>query len=66
MKLLGELGLSFDICVRPDELSDAVQLVARCHQLTAAVNRQIMTPRECRRHLKLPPFDLAARLPLAS
>jgi L-fuconolactonase len=30
MKLLGELGLSFDICVRPDELPDAVELVGRC------------------------------------
>jgi len=30
MKLLGELGLSFDICVRPGELPDAVELVTRC------------------------------------
>jgi L-fuconolactonase len=30
MKLLGELGLSFDICVRPNELPDAVELVRRC------------------------------------
>jgi L-fuconolactonase len=30
MKLLGELGLSFDICVRPAELTDAVALVGRC------------------------------------
>jgi L-fuconolactonase len=30
MKLLGELGLSFDICVRPDELPDAVELATRC------------------------------------
>lgn len=30
MKLLGELDLSFDICVRPGELGDAVELVGRC------------------------------------
>lgn len=30
IKLLGKLGLSFDICVRPGELPDAVELVARC------------------------------------
>ena len=30
IRLLGELGLSFDICVRPDELPDAVELVTRC------------------------------------
>jgi L-fuconolactonase len=30
MRLLGELGLSFDICVRPGELPDAMELVARC------------------------------------
>ena len=30
MRLLGELGLLFDICVRPDELPDAVTLVRQC------------------------------------
>ena len=30
VRLLGELGLSFDICIRPGELGDAVQLVAQC------------------------------------
>ena len=30
VRLLGELGLSFDICIRPGELGDAVQLVDQC------------------------------------
>lgn len=30
IQLLGDAGLSFDICVRPGELSDAVQLVDQC------------------------------------
>ena len=30
VRLLGDLGLSFDICMRPGELSDAVKLAARC------------------------------------
>ncbi|MFN8445684.1 MAG: amidohydrolase family protein [Caldilineaceae bacterium] len=30
VQLLGELGMSFDICVRPGELSDAVKLVDQC------------------------------------
>ncbi len=30
VRLLGELGLSFDICLRPGELSDAVKLAAQC------------------------------------
>jgi predicted TIM-barrel fold metal-dependent hydrolase len=30
IRLLGDLGLSFDICVRPEELSDAVKLVDAC------------------------------------
>ncbi len=30
MRLLGELGLSFDLCLRPAELGDAVKLVAQC------------------------------------
>lgn len=30
VRLLGELGLSFDLCIRPRELSDAVQLVDSC------------------------------------
>ncbi|MFK7778900.1 MAG: amidohydrolase family protein [Gimesia sp.] len=32
IKLLGELGLSFDLCMRPDELKDAVELVDGCPQ----------------------------------
>ena len=30
MRLLGELGLSFDLCLRPSELGDAVKLAAQC------------------------------------
>lgn len=30
VQLLGELGLSFDICMRPAELVDAVELAAQC------------------------------------
>lgn len=30
MRLLGELGLSFDICIRPEELSDGIRLVDLC------------------------------------
>jgi L-fuconolactonase len=30
MHLLGELGLSFDLCLRPQELADAVRLVDQC------------------------------------
>lgn len=30
IRLLGELGLRYDICMRPKELGDAVQLVAQC------------------------------------
>jgi L-fuconolactonase len=30
VRLLGEQGLSFDICIRPSELGDAVQLVDQC------------------------------------
>lgn len=30
VQLLGELGLSFDICMRPDELADGVELADRC------------------------------------
>lgn len=30
IQLLGELGFSFDLCLRPGELSDAVKLVAQC------------------------------------
>ena len=30
MNLLGELGLSFDICIRPGELSDGIQLADLC------------------------------------
>ena len=30
IQLLGELGLTFDICIRPTELTDAVKLVDAC------------------------------------
>jgi len=30
IRLLGELGLRFDICMRPDELSDGAALAAQC------------------------------------
>ena len=30
MKLLGELGLSFDFCMRPAEVGDAVKLAGKC------------------------------------
>jgi predicted TIM-barrel fold metal-dependent hydrolase len=30
VQLLGELGMSFDLCVRPSELGDAVDLVGQC------------------------------------
>jgi L-fuconolactonase len=30
IRLLGELGMSYDICIRPTELSDAVKLVDQC------------------------------------
>lgn len=30
VRLLGELNKSFDVCIRPNELADAVKLAARC------------------------------------
>lgn len=30
VKLLGDLGLSFDLCMRPDEISDGVELARKC------------------------------------
>jgi len=30
MQILGELGLSFDLCVRPEELPDHIKLVEKC------------------------------------
>ena len=30
MKLMGELGLSFDLCMRPDEIGDGVELAKQC------------------------------------
>ncbi|MBL8815934.1 MAG: amidohydrolase family protein [Planctomyces sp.] len=30
MNLLGEIGMSFDLCMRPEDLSDAVTLVRQC------------------------------------
>ncbi len=38
MRLLGDLGLLFDICVRPDELDDAVKLVRQCPQTTFVID----------------------------
>lgn len=32
VQLLGELGLSFDLCLRPKELADGAKLAARCPQ----------------------------------
>lgn len=32
VRLLGELGLSFDLCMRPNELSDGVELADKCPQ----------------------------------
>jgi predicted TIM-barrel fold metal-dependent hydrolase len=30
IRLLGELGLSYDVCIRPEELADAAQLIDAC------------------------------------
>ena len=30
VKLLGKLGMSFDLCMRPDELADGARLVEKC------------------------------------
>jgi len=30
VRLLGESGLTFDICIRPEELADAAELISRC------------------------------------
>lgn len=30
IKLLGDLGLSFDLCMRPDEIGDGVELARKC------------------------------------
>lgn len=32
VKLLGELGLTFDLCLRPREIDDGVRLIERCPQ----------------------------------
>ncbi len=32
MRLLGDLQLSFDLCMRPGELSDGVKLAKECPQ----------------------------------
>lgn len=32
MRLLGELGMSFDLCMRPDELMDGAKLADRCRE----------------------------------
>jgi predicted TIM-barrel fold metal-dependent hydrolase len=32
IRLLGELGLSFDLCLRPNELADGAKLAAQCAQ----------------------------------
>lgn len=38
MRLLGELGMSFDLCMRPGELADAVQLVRTCPETQFILN----------------------------
>ena len=38
LRLLGELGLCFDICVRPAELPDAVELVKKCPETRFVVD----------------------------
>lgn len=38
IQLLGELGMSFDLCLRPSELSDAVKLVDQCPQTRFVVD----------------------------
>ena len=38
IKLLGELGLRFDLCMRPDEIKDAVELVDACPQTRFVVD----------------------------
>lgn len=35
---LGELGLSFDVCIRPRELGDAVELARRCRRTTIIID----------------------------
>jgi len=54
MKLLGKLGLSFDICVRPDELPDAVELVSRCPETGFIVDHCGNAERPPRRRLEWP------------
>ena len=38
VRLLGELGMRFDLCMRPDELGDADALVAQCPGTTFVVD----------------------------
>jgi len=38
VQLLGELGLRYDLCMRPGELPDAVKLVAQCPQTKFVVD----------------------------
>lgn len=50
LQLLGELGLSFDICIRPTELSDAAKLVDKCPKtrfvLDHCGNGQVANPNQ--------------------
>ena len=38
VQMLGELGLTFDLCLRPAELADGIELVDRCPQTTFIVD----------------------------
>jgi L-fuconolactonase len=38
VRLLGQLGLSFDLCIRPAEIMDAVRLVEKCPQTRFVVD----------------------------
>jgi L-fuconolactonase len=38
IRLLGELGMSFDLCMRPSELGDAVKLVSQCPETRFVVD----------------------------
>jgi L-fuconolactonase len=38
VRLLGRKGLSFDVCIRPDELGDAVELARRCPETTLVID----------------------------
>lgn len=38
MRLLGEIGMSFDLCMRPDELSDGLALAKQCPETRFVVD----------------------------